>query len=755
MSARQFTHIGTRPVRHDGADKVTGRANFGADFALPGMLHGAVLRSPHGHARIVSIDTSDAATLPGVKAVVTGRDFPKTDSKVWLGGEGALDLGDMGDNLMARDKVLYDGHAVAAVAATSLAAAREALTHITVVYETLEPAMSLARALADDAPILHTDLKTSGQPAPESRGPTNVAARMELSRGDVEQALADADVVVEGEFQTPMVHQGYIEPHACVARHGTDGRVVVWCPTQGPFLVRDACAGILGVDAATIRVIPSEIGGGFGGKIPVYLEPVAIVLSQKSGRPVKIVMDRDEVFRATGPTSGSRVVMQLGAMRDGRLVAAKASMWYEAGAYPGSPSGAAAMCALACYTIPNFFVESFDVVVNKPKVAAYRAPGSPMSTFATESLVDEVARRLGRDPIDLRLQNAVSEGDQAPYGPKYGPIGLKAILDAVREHPHWTAPLGTHQGRGVACGFWFNAGMNSSATVALDTDGSATVVTGNPDIGGTRVAQAMMVSEELGIPVERVRPVVADTDTAGYTDLTAGSRTCYATGMAIINAAQDVKEQLRLRAAKVWDVEPDQVAWEDGQIRSLVEGDERPPLTLNELAATLAKTGGPVVGSASVNARMAGPAFAANICDIDVDPETGRSTVVRYTAIQDAGKAVHPSFVEGQMQGGAAQGIGWALNEAYLYDEDGRLQNPGFLDYRMPVASDLPMIDTVIVEVANPSHPYGVRGVGEVPIVPPLAAVANAVRGATGVRFTELPMSPPRVLAGIESLEPA
>jgi CO/xanthine dehydrogenase Mo-binding subunit len=413
------------------------------------------------------------------------------------------------------------------------------------------------------------------------------------------------------------------------------------------------------------------------------------------------------------------------------------------------------MCALACYTIPNFLVESFDVVVNKPKVAAYRAPGSPMSTFATESLVDEVARRLERDPIDLRLQNAVSEGDQAPYGPKYGPIGLKEILEAVRQHPHWTSPLGPHQGRGVACGFWFNAGMNSSATVALDTDGSATVVTGNPDIGGTRVAQAMMVSEELGIPVERVRPVVADTDTAGYTDLTAGSRTCYATGMAIINAAQDVKEQLRLRAAKEWDLEPDQVAWAGGHVRSLVEGDERPPLTLNELAAKLAKTGGPVVGSASINARMAGPAFAANICDIDVDPETGRSTVVRYTAIQDAGKAVHPSFVEGQMQGGAAQGIGWALNEAYLYDEAGRLQNPGFLDYRMPVASDLPMIDTVIVEVANPSHPYGVRGVGEVPIVPPLAAVANAVRGATGVRFTELPMSPPRVLAGIESHEPA
>jgi CO/xanthine dehydrogenase Mo-binding subunit len=752
VTTRTFQYIGTRPIRHDGLDKVTGRANFGADFSLPGMLHGAVLRSPHAHARIVSIDTSAAEALPGVRAVVTGRDFPVNSNKVWLGGEGALDLGDMGDNLMAHGKVLYHGHAVAAVAATSLDVARQAVQRIQVVYEVLEPVMSLERALAPDAPILHATLETTGAPSAGGSGPTNIAAHMELKRGDVDAGFAEAEVVVEHEFRTTMVHQGYIEPHACVARHGADGRVVVWCPTQGPFLVRDACAGILHLDAATIKVVPSEIGGGFGGKIPVYLEPLAIVLSRKSGRPVKIVMDRDDVFRATGPTSGSRIVMKLGAARDGLLVAARVSMWFEGGAYRGSPFGAAAMCSLACYNIPNFFIEAFDVVVNKPKVAAYRAPGSPMSTFATESLMDELARRLRIDPIELRLKNAVAEGDQAPYGPKYGPIGLKQVLEAVRHHPHWSAPLRANQGRGVACGFWFNAGMNSSATVALDSDGSATVVTGNPDIGGTRVAQALMVSEELGIPVERVRPVVADTDTAGYSDLTAGSRVCYATGMAVIRAAQDVREQLRLRAAKIWKLDPEDVIWENGRARSRVESAERPPLSVSELAATLAKTGGPVIGRASLNAPMAGPAFAAHVCDIEVDRETGRSTVIRYTAVQDAGKAVHPSFVEGQMQGGAAQGIGWALNEEYVYNPAGAMQNAGFLDYRMPVASDLPMIDTVIVEVANPTHPYGVRGVGEVPIVPPLAAVANAMRGATGIRFTELPMSPPRVLAGIEAV---
>jgi CO/xanthine dehydrogenase Mo-binding subunit len=749
MSEQRFQFIGTRPIRHDGLDKVTGRAAYGADMSMPGMLYGAILRSPHAHARIISIDTSAADALPGVKAVVTGQTFAPATGKVAIGGEGGYDLRDMSDNLMARAKVLYHGHALAAVAATSLDIAREALRLIAVTYDVLEPVLSLERALAPDAPILHDDLKTLGKPSPDTRTPTNVAGRTELVRGDVRQGFAEADVIVEHEFRTPMVHQGYIEPHACVARHGADGRVALWTTTQGPFLVRDACAGILHMDRAAIRVTPSEIGGGFGGKLPVYLEPIAILLSKQSGRPVKLVMDREEVFRATGPTSGSHIVIRLGSRKDGTLVAAHVSMRYEAGAYRGSPSGAGAMCALAAYRIPNFFIESLDVVVNKPKVAAYRAPGSPMATFATESLIDELARTLGMDPLALRLKNAVVQGDHAPYGPQYGPIGLKDVLEAVGRHPHWSAPLGPNQGRGIACGFWFNAGMNSSATVSLDTDGSATVVTGNPDIGGTRAAQALMVSEELSVPVERVRPVVGDTDTTGFTDITAGSRTCYATGMAVVEAARDVREQLKARAAKTWNLPDDRVGWADGHVHSLVEDDDR-RLPVSALAATLSKTGGPIVGRASLNAPMAGPSFAAAICDLEVDPETGCSKVVRYTAIQDAGQAVHPSFVEGQMQGGAAQGIGWALNEEYVFDEKGVMQNAGFLDYRMPVASDLPMIDTVIVQVPNPSHPYGVRGVGEVPIVPPLAAVANAMRAATGIRFTELPLSPPRVLEAIE-----
>ncbi|HEY7289035.1 MAG TPA: xanthine dehydrogenase family protein molybdopterin-binding subunit [Vicinamibacterales bacterium] len=747
MSARTFTQVGTRPIRHDGVDKVTGRAAYGADFTLPGMLHGVVVRSPHAHARIVAIETAEAEAVSGVKAVLTTADLKETHDKLML-GEGALDLFDIADNVLARTKALYHGHAVAAVAATSIEAAREGAARIKVTYDVLEPVTTVDQAMAPGAPILHPGLTTKG--VPDAVSPTNVAHRMELKRGDTQRGFADADVVIERVFRTQTVHQGYIEPHACVARYGEDGRGVVWCSTQGPFAVRDQCAAILSIDAAQVKVIPSEIGGGFGGKIVVYLEPLALALSRKTGRPVKMVMGRDEVFRATGPTSGTKIRMKVGARRDGTIVAADASLYYEAGAYRGSPAGAGMMCAFAPYTIPNFAIEAFDVVVNKPKVAAYRAPGSPMASFAVESALDEIARELNMDPIELRLKNAVDEGDPAPFGPNYGPIGLKTILQAAQAHPHWTAPLGPNQGRGVACGFWFNAGMNSSASITLNMDGSAAVVTGNPDIGGTRVAQAQMVAEELGIPVERVRPSVADTDSSGFTDVTGGSRVCYATGMAVIRAAEDVREQLIARAAKIWKVDVTEVRWKDGHAIPPAKAEKAEPLSVADIAAKLSHTGGPIIGRASLYAPMAGPGFGAHICDLEVDPETGRSTVVRYTAFQDVGKAVHPSYVEGQMQGGAAQGIGWALNEEYIYDRNGVMENAGFLDYRVPVASDLPMIETVIVEVPNPLHPYGVRGVGEVPIVPPLATVANAMRGATGIRFTDLPMSPPRVLAALE-----
>ena len=736
-----YKWVGTRPIRPDGLEKVTGKAQFGADLTLPGMLYGKIVRSPHAHARIVAIDTSAAESMPGVKAVITGNDFPD------LAANGAHPSAiDISHNAIARDKVLYEGHVVAAVAAVTREQAAAAANAVEVTYEVLPHVLTVDDAMAENAPLLHEGMITKGvEPTPEQ--PSNVASRVAHERGDLEQGFGEADVVVEQEFTTKPVHQGYIEPHAAVADANSDGRANIWCSSQGHFQMRADTASVLGVSQGTLKVTAAEIGGGFGGKTVIYLEPIAVRLSQRAGRPVKLVMDRDEVFRATGPTSGTRMKIKMGVSNDGKLTAAEVWMAFEAGAYAGSPVGAAGMTVLAPYDIPHFLVEGYDVVCNKPRVAAYRAPGAPMAAFAVESVLDDLARAIDMDPIDLRLANAAVEGTQAAYGPKFPRIGFVETLEAIKEHPNYTAELGPNQGRGVAAGFWFNAGMSSSATVHVNENGTATVVTGSPDIGGSRQSMALMAAEELGIPYESIKPVVADTETVGFTDVTGGSRVTLATGAAVVDACRIVIDDLRARAAKTWDVEVDQVEWVDGQAQH-VDGSQ-PPLSLNDLAAKSARTGGPISANASLNARGVGAAFSTQVCDVEVDPETGVTQVVRYLTAQDAGRAISPDYVEGQMQGGVVQGIGWGLNEEYVHDQNGNMENPSFLDYRMPVASDLPMIECCIIEVPNPAHPYGVRGVGEVGIVPPMAALGNAIKDATGVRMTDLPMSPIKVLEAL------
>ena len=736
-----YKWVGTRPIRPDGLEKVTGKAQFGADLMLPGMLFGKVVRSPHAHARIVSIDTTAAEAMVGVKAVITGSDFPDLAAN----GAHASDI-DVASNAIAREKVLYEGHVVAAVAATTRDQAEAAAKAVEVTYEVLPHVLTVDEAMADGAPLLHEGMITKGvDPAPEN--PSNVASKILHERGDLDQGFGEAHVVVEREFTTKPVHQGYIEPHAAVADANTDGRAHIWCSSQGHFQMRAYSATVLGVPPGNLKVTAAEIGGGFGGKTVIYLEPLAVRLSQRAGRPVKLVMDRDEVFRATGPTSGTRIRVKMGVSEDGKITAAEVWMAYEAGAFSGSPVGAAGMTAIACYDIPNFVVEGYDVVCNKPRVAAYRAPGAPMAAFAVESVLDELARDIGMDPIDIRLANAAVEGTQASYGPKFPRIGFVETLEAIKDHPNYTADLGPNQGRGVSAGFWFNAGMMSSATVHINENGSATVVTGSPDIGGSRQSMALMAAEELGIPYESIKAVVADTETVGFNDVTGGSRVTLATGAAVVDACRIIVEDLRARAAKTWDVEVDQVEWVEGQAQH-VEGTQ-PPLSLNDLAAKSGRTGGPISANASLNSRGVGAGFSTQLCDVEVDPETGVTRVVRYLTAQDAGRAISPDYVEGQMQGGVVQGIGWALNEEYIHNPDGVMENPSFLDYRIPVASDLPMIDCAIVEVPNPAHPYGVRGVGEVGIVPPMAAVGNAIRDAIDVRMTDLPMSPVRILEAL------
>lgn len=749
--ARTLKVVGTRPLRPDGADKVTGRARFGADYNLPNQLVGKVLRSPHPHARLRAIDVSQALALAGVKAVVTRDDFPDLPEQFALSGELTINYRDVTRQVMAREKVLYEGHPVAAVAAVSEAVALQALDLIRVDYEVLPHVIDVVEAMQPGAPLLHEGQYTAGV-TPRPQRPSNVARRIEFTLGDVAAGFAQADVVLEREFNTKPVHQGYIEPQACIASCTEDGQVDLWTSTQGAFTFRSQCAIVLQMDVSNIRVIPTEIGGGFGGKNNVYNEPLAIALSRKSHRPVKMVMTREEVFRATGPTSGANLRVKLGCTKDGRITAAQAEMNFQAGAFAGSPIAQATMCAFTRYDLANVHVVGHDVTSNRPKVAAYRAPGAPIAAFAVESVVDEMAQRLGIDPIELRLRNAAREGTRTYYGPTLGPIGYAQTLEAARAHPHYSAPLGPDQGRGVATGFWFNIGNETSVALNVNEDGTVALLLGTIDVaGGHRASLSMIAAEELGIPVERVRAVVADTSALGFNFVTAGSRGTFAGGMACAVAARDAIEKLRQRVAKIREVPVEDVAWQAGRAVPAASASKPfEPMSLAEIAKVAGKTGGTIAGHAEINAQGAGPGFGAHIADVEVDRDTGAVRVVRYTVVQDVGKAVHPSYVEGQMQGGAAQGIGWALNEEYVYGADGLLQNPGFLDYRVPVASDLPRIATVIVEVPNPNHPYGVRGCGEVPIIAPMAAIANAISNAVGVRLCEQPMSPPRVLQALE-----
>ena len=737
----KFKYIGTRPNRPDGLDKVTGRAKYGADFNAPNMLHAAVLRSPHAHARITKIDTSKAEALSGVKAIVTRADFP-----TGLKGENFY----LQENTIAGDRVLYDGHAVATVAATSALIAKDAIKLIEVDYEILPHVTDVDEAMKPDAPVIREDAQDHSVP----KGlPPNIVSYMDFGHGDLEAGFSDADLIMENTYKTEAAHQGYIEPHACVGQLGQDGKGEMWICTQGQWFIRKMCASVLGLEASQLRVTPSEIGGGFGGKTTIFSEALSLALSRKAGgRPVKLVMTRSEVLRATGPTASASMDVKIGMKKNGKMTAASAVFRMQGGAFPGmAPTGMALECAFANYQLPAVHHTGYDVLSNRPKSAAYRAPGSPMAAFAVESLVDEMCRELKLDPIEVRLLNGSREGTKSSFGPTFRKIGLIETLEAANSHPNLKIELGPNQGRGVASGFWMNHGGETSISMALGEDGTVTLSIGTPDIGGSRASMALMVSETLGIPYEDVRVNVVETGSLGVNEPTHGSRATFAIGKAAVEACNEAIKEMCIRAANKWGIDPEAVDWFDGAAHpSGPNAGDFPPMTIKEIGRRMGRTGGPISGHHATTFAGAGESFGTHVVDVEVDPETGRTTVLRYLVVQDAGRAIHPSYVEGQFQGGAAQGIGWALNEEYIYGEDGRLQNAGFLDYRVPVASDLPMIDTIIVEVPSDSHPFGVRGVGETGIAPPLPAIANAIADATGKRLRHLPISPPKVLKAIK-----
>ncbi len=758
LSNQEFNVVGTRPVRPDGADKVTGKANYAADLNLPGLLYGKVLRSPHAHARIKSLDTSRAEALPGVRAVITSADIQKPSGRASELAEGAMvNYKFLSNNVIADGKALYKGHAIAAVAAASAHAAEEALKLIDVEYEVLPPVMDGKEAMKEDAPLVHERLAGMTTAAIRAGGilddddptkGTNIANHFEFKLGDVEAGFQEADIIVEKETSTVAVHQGYIEPHCGTAQWHEDGSLTIWSSSQGQFMVRDYTARLVGVPVSKVKAIQMEIGGGFGAKLTVYMEPLAALLARKAGAPVKMAMNRAEIFEASGPTSGTYVSVKIGATKEGRITAASSTLIFEAGAFPGSPVPGGAQCMMSAYDIPNAYIEGYDVVVNRPKTSAYRAPGSPAAAFAMETAIDEICEKIGMDPLDFRLLNSSKEGVRRATGPLMPKVGFIETLEAAKAHPHYSAPLeGPYRGRGVASGFWGNNSGPSSAVALVHPDGTVSLIEGSPDIGGTRASVSQQFAEVLGIAMEDVKPQIADTDSIGFTSNTGGSGVTFKTGMAAYTAAQDIKRQMIERAAKIWDVSIEDVEYENGVLQHKSDPELR--LTFRQLAARQTPTGGPIVGSAGVNPPGAGPALACHMVDVEVDPDTGKVTILRYTALQDAGKAIHPSYVEGQIQGGVAQGIGWALNEEYFINDQGHMVNSSYLDYRMPTSLDLPMIDTVVVEIANPSHPYGVRGVGEVCIVPPMAAISNAVYNAIGVRMNSLPINPGRVLEAL------
>ena len=757
----QYRVVGTRAPRLDGLEKVTGAARFGADIHLAGMLHGKMLTSPHAHARILSIDTKDAEATPGVKAVITAKDFPIFEQQQAIDfiAEQFRGARIMAEHFMARDKVLYRGHPVAAIAATSPHIAEEAAKLIHVDYEVLPAVFTIKDALKDDAPLVHDSLTTvirgpAGREVSDTK--SNVASHTQLRRGDLETGFKEAEVIVEREFSTQPVHPGYIEPFATTAQWNPDGYVTVWTTTQGTFDVREGTASIIGIPESMLKVIAMECGGGFGGKGPNTnpLNPMAAILSKKSGLPVKMVMSRKETFESTCPASATYIRLKMGADKSGRITAAQFYLAYQAGAFPGSPVGAGVQNGLAAYKVENFQVDGYDVVTNTQKMQSYRAPGQPPATFAVESVIDELAEKLGMDPMEFRLRNGVQEGERMPNGVLYPRIACMEILEAMKTHPHYNATLdGPNRGRGVSVAARAIGGEGATphvATISVNANGTITLMTGSNDLSGTRTTVAMQAAEVLGLEATDVVSTVGDTDSAGWSGVANGSKITYSTGLAAIAAAEEVKLQMSARAALVWEVQPEDVEFKNGTFVCTKNQADR--MSFKELAGRLMRTGGPITCAGySFPTGPGGVIFGGNLVDVEVDPETGKVRILRYTTFIDVGKAVHPSFVEGQAQGSTAQGVGWALNEEYFYTGDGAIANSTFLDYRMPTTLDLPMIDTVIVEVPNPGHPFGLRGrAGEIPIVPVIGAVANAVYNATGVRMTRVPMTPGAIIEALK-----
>ena len=726
----KFTAVGKRVPRLDGPEKVTGRTQYGADITLPDMAWAAILRSPHAHARILRLRTEKAEKMPGVLAVVTGKDFPRNDVE--------------GVPVLAGEAVRYRGEGVAAVAAESLGQASAALAAIEVQYKPLPFVADVRQAVAPGAPKIHAESEDPELP--------NIAGVSKVKRGDVEAGFAQADRVFEDTFETPWVHQGFLEPHVSLAEanRGTGG-VTVWTSTQAQFNQRSDIAQALGLSLGKVRVIGLPVGGAFGGKIALCLEPIVAELARRSGRPVKAVVSRKDDFVATRPCGAAVMELKTGVKKDGTLVAFQARMLFDTGAYPGAQHGTAASLAQGPYRIPNIDITAYGVYTNKAPAGPRRALTSPHVHFALESQLDIIAAALGLDPLEIRLKNAARKGDAVAGGLTMPYNSAASVIRAAAHRAGWSPRRGGTRGSGskarglgIAGGHWTVWAGASSAWVEVNEDGTISVVTGAINLTGTNTSFAQIAAESFGVPVSQVNAHQGDTETSPRNDGSWGSRILFAVGEAVRRASEDAKRQLVEALAEELETSPDEIEVSGGRVRAKGKS-----LSLAEAAERAAEYRGAIIGRGALSDLDYGVAVAAQVAEVEVDRETGRVEVKRLICAQDVGFAINPMSVEGQIEGAASQGIGYALSEEYVYDGAGQLLNDDLMDFRMPTSLDHPEFNVALIEERKDKGPYGAKGVGEPPLVPTAAAIANAVYDAVGVRLRELPMTPERIVRGM------
>jgi CO/xanthine dehydrogenase Mo-binding subunit len=744
------TRVVGRPLpRFDAPGKVTGSTVYAADFALPGMLHGKIARSGEAHARIVSIQTRRALEVPGVRAVITAGDVPD----VRYGGA----VKD--ETVFARDIVRYLGQPVAGVVATTPEAAEAGAAAIEIEYELRAPVYDLTAALAPDAPLLHEAWETyTAIPILERSG--NVCNRARIEAGDLERGWAEADRVFEHRFTTAMVHQGYTEPRAAVASWDSSGQVTVWSNTQLPFEVQNTLAEILDIPPSKIRVIVPGVGGGFGGKLRVGVEHVAALLAKKCGRPVKVITTSEEELTAAYPRQGTLVEIKTGVTRSGRITARQGRIYFDTGAFAGSGPGVASVATLVLagpYRIPNLLVEGYAVYTNKTNCGSYRAPSGPQANFAVESQMDVIADALGIDPLALRLANVVREGDEGPTGQVLTAVSVEECLRRAADAIGWSDRRpGPGRGKGLACGWWTTTGGSSGVYVKINPDGTVALNTGAAEIGTAALTgAAQILAEELGVDLGDVSLVSADTFATPFDFGAQGSRTAFAVG----NACRVAAVELKRKIAEQLGVSADALALRDKQVVTTGAC-----ISLADVARQSQTAGGGLIAHGTFIApptahdakRVSGhvypafhsPSFHAHAVDLSVDRETGEISIHRYVVAQDVGFALNPTYIEGQIEGGVAQGLGQALSEEIVY-RDGRVMNANLTDYKMPTAVDVPPIESILVQQPSAVGPYGAKGVGEPPNIEPPAAVGNAIASAIGWRPTSLPITAEKIVRGL------